>query len=84
MARSRQPAPDYNECRFLRRHDLQFCKDHAVVTFDYADGVGACQAHVAPVLLWCMGKNGPGEIPVDNVVAVPTQNWEDYALRWRE
>lgn len=70
--------PKFDDCHFLNRH-IEYCLEDAMVTFDYGvQGVGACQRHIGPVALWCMGKER-GDQPVSSVTVMPT--WRFRELR---
>lgn len=65
---------DWETCNYSRRN-LTRCGKRADVVVDYAGGTGVCVEHVGQVVLWCMGKNGPGELPDQRAEVWPTYRW---------
>ncbi len=65
------------KCSFLRR-DLSICTADAVVMVDYGSGRGACTAHIAPIVLFAMEKQGRGGYPESSVTVVPAWRWQEH------
>lgn len=74
-----EPFKQSHYCYYLHRDHTE-CRLPAVVTFDYAEGIGSCETHAMHVMRFCMHGDMKKGYDTGNrpVTAVPTNMWEDY------
>jgi hypothetical protein len=63
------------ECSFLNSRTLLYCLLPTTIAIPYgSSGLGACPAHIRPVLLYAM-EASTGGTPHRRITVYPTEQW---------